>query len=275
MLDLPTWGSTPAPKPRAIGSILPNAAAADGLNFESSAALEAYRIRRSRGWGVDPNRCERYMTSSQALTLNLLGPLAQDRVWLQAVLRSTVGTAPAKHGRFEIEFAPQHRHGRQLDRTIADAFVELEDGSALVIETKLADRFSTRNLLIATNPYYRHVNAQLELWDERATRFGDPRLDQLARVHALASVASDQAAQLLLVHHPADTVTPTIAREYQDTLVQGSQVVVVDLGRVIDHMLETATTDRSRSVAQRLYTRYIAHELSDELWLTHAASKTR
>src|SRR5687768_10941951 len=61
VLGQDSFGSTPPPRSRALGSILTSDAAALGMNFSSAAAAELYSRRRAEGWGLDPIRCTRYL----------------------------------------------------------------------------------------------------------------------------------------------------------------------------------------------------------------------
>ena len=70
VLKLPHWGATVGRSPRPLGSVLADEDAAEGRNFGSLGARDLYTSRHAAGWGIDP-RCSTYMTSSQALMINL------------------------------------------------------------------------------------------------------------------------------------------------------------------------------------------------------------
>lgn len=266
-LGLTRWGKTPPPSSREVGSILAAQDAAAGLNFESSAAREAYHQRRSQGWGVEPVRCESYMTSSQALTINLLGPLLDAPSRTPRFLRNLgVIDAEARTRSLAIERASARPSEHLNDHTIIDGYVEMdtERGSRVVaIETKLADPFSSRWLRIADRPQYKAANERFELWNPSAEAYGDRRIEQLARVHMLASSLGEMAATLLIVHHPIDTKTPLAAELYRSTLNQPSAVLTVTIE---DAILALSDAGIPAEVVERLRTRYVDLDASRPYW---------
>lgn len=86
-LGLRRWGAAPGPRGGPLGSVLHEEDAATGANFTSDSAKRLFLNRHSEGWGVDSTRCLRLLTSSQALTFNLFGPLVEDPDLAAHVLR--------------------------------------------------------------------------------------------------------------------------------------------------------------------------------------------
>ncbi|MWV51623.1 hypothetical protein GRS96_20370 (plasmid) [Rathayibacter sp. VKM Ac-2803] len=225
---------------------------------------------------MDPTRCETYMTSSQALTLNLFGPLLAEPFWFSGLLIRLLGRGGWDGSeRSFIEYAPADRARRTGDRTIADVYVERTSDDAvqsLVIETKLADRFSSRFVDIAQTPHYQALNAQLGLWKEELPRDDGRATNQLARVHALGSTYSGAAATLVVLHHPLDLNTPLVAERYRRTLRDPSLLVVGDLASFIGHMASASSTPDQLEVVRKMSVRYVEMELSAPAWRALTAS---
>lgn len=173
-----------------MGSILHPDDAAAGRNFTTPAAERLYLDRRRAGWGVDPVRCTGYLTSSQALTINLLAPLKEDPAWAARVLSGLLDREITAVSGLEIEYAPRRRSLHLGDMTRLDAWIRLETGSGpqgLALEIKYADRFSSRHLRVAENPRYRELARTTGLWDLDDERTRSRPVNQLLRCHALAT----------------------------------------------------------------------------------------
>lgn len=259
------WGATPPPNAREMGSILSAKWAEKGVNFTSREALAAYRERRLIGWGVEPYRCEHYLTSSQTLTLNLFAPLGNDLGWLTRVLSALGMAEVGRAENLQIEHQPSLRSAGHLDRTIADAFVGTSYGG-VVIETKLADQFSKRKASVGAQEFYELANSKMRIWRGRQSSFEKGAQDQLSRLHALGSLISDVPAHVLFVHHPLDTKSPLGAERYRDVMENPELLHVIDLGRLIDVLRDTARSSRQRSQVDSLYLRYLATGLSDGIF---------
>lgn len=262
ILKLRDWGVTPPPHSREYGSILSLEAAARGANFTSTMAAEAYRKRRLTGWGVEPYRCERYLTSSQTMTLNLFAPLAADLKWLDRILDSiglaNIGAAE----RLEIEYQPKFLRAGRRDRTLADAFIKTRS-AGIVVETKLADQFSRRWSTVDGSSFYRQVNAEFGIWNALPGGFDTPAKDQLGRLHALGALAATSPPPIVMVHHPLDEAGAAHAERYRELLQEPSLLNIIDLEKLIRTMMDTSRSDTQRRVAEQLQLRYVAHELSD------------
>ncbi|MGJ0121735.1 PGN_0703 family putative restriction endonuclease [Williamsia sp. MIQD14] len=256
------------------GSILPAAAALAGKNFTSDHAHQLYRERRSRGWGLDPTRCTAYLTSSQALTLNIFGPLLNDKAWFACVLTDVLGTPVREVLQAHIEHAP-HRPSQALgDRTMLDVWViaKTENGQnlSIAIEVKYSDRFSSRVLPIWANPKYREIaNSQHPpLWNLDAPASRTRAVNQLIRCHALCVFLAQEAratrSQLIVVHHPADSAAAAVIDEF-DAIVDNGTLHPCGLDSFLLAMSRSANATQSRTVDE-LRTRYVAYHLSDALW---------
>jgi len=263
VLNLDDWGVTAPPHSREYGSILTSKAAESGANFTSVMAAEAYRRRRLTGWGVEPYRCERYLTSSQTLTLNLFAPLAVDLDWLNRVLDSLDLAGVGRPEWLEIEYQPRFLRAGRRDRTLADAFIKTAS-TGIVIETKLADQFSRRWSTVVGSSFYEQVNAEFSLWNSSQMEFDTPARDQLGRVHALGALAATSSPPIIMIHHPLDESGAKNAQRYRELLQEPSLLKILDLEHFIRTMMDAARSDAQRNIAEQLLLRYVAHELSDD-----------
>lgn len=269
VLGRPKWGAVSSRRGTPLGSILTLDDAEAGLNFVSPEARHAYEARRHTGWGVDPVRCKQYLTSSQALTLNVLGPLFADTVWSAKTFGHVLNRSITDASRGSIEFAPRERLQLMGDRTIADAYVELRGDSerlGLVVETKYADGFGARDLGAAYRPSYLALDNRMQIWNRTAPEFGTGKFDQLARVHALGSTTFGAPANLLVLHHPSDARTPQIVAAYRRSLLDPNLVTTIDLSRFLLAMGTEADRAPQRGVVDALRLRYLDHQLSEPSW---------
>ncbi|WP_037162224.1 PGN_0703 family putative restriction endonuclease [Rhodococcoides fascians] len=276
VLHIDSFGSTRTTTgdiPR--GSILPDFAAATGMNFTSEQARAVYLQRRSRGWGLDPVRCTAYLTSSQALTLNLFGPLLTDHRWFARVLTQVLSVRIIEVLEAHLEHAPARPSQALGDRTMLDLWLLLRrsDGKTLSVafEVKYSDRFNSRHLPVWANPKYLELATRRPHptwdWDNPITR--SRTVNQLLRCHALTMLFGEAAAatteHLLVIHHPADTDAPIVTREYAST-VPHDPVAHLDLTAFLDAMRSTSDGSDQEDHVEQLRMRYVAHELSDPLW---------
>lgn len=256
------------------GSILPAAAALAGKNFTSEDAHRLYRERRARGWGLDPTRCRSFLTSSQALTLNIFAPLIGDSAWFACVLTNVLRTPVTEVLRAHIEHAPRRPSQALGDRTMLDVWVlaKTNEGQTLsiAIEVKYSDRFNSRVLPIWANPKYREIanSQQPPLWDLDASATRTRAVNQLIRCHALCVFLAQEAratrSQLIVVHHPADSAATAVIDEF-DAIVDDGTLRPCGLDSFLLAMARSANATQSRTVDE-LRTRYVAYHLSDALW---------
>jgi hypothetical protein len=267
---------------RSLGSILSESDGTAGHNFLFPEALALYKGRRKAGWGVDPVRCERYLTSSQALTLNLLSLLVLDPEWMCAVIRAAIGRSDLiRVSGVEVEFAPARPSEHLGDKTRVDALVHLDSPTGhevLIIEVKYADRFNSRSVDVEHNRRYANLAKDSNLWRVDDHNLWTRRVNQLLRCHALgASVLGSQRARssppcLLLIHHPLDVHAVEMASAYQAVVTRPETVQVCNLDRLLATMRDSALTDAQRSACDALRLRYLDHGRSEQMWAAHLAS---
>lgn len=262
VLGLDRWGKTAPPGEREMGSILTAEDSASGVNFESTEAYAAYLHRRTLGWGVEPYRCERYMTSSQTMTFNIFAPVASDHRWLSKSLSALGYGKPT--GPFGFEFRADLRRSSWLDKTVIDAFIPTTKG-ALVIETKLADQFSRRGTSLRAASFYERINSELRLW-KMSSNFEVGAIDQLARVHGAGSAAVNQVADLMLVHHPLDLTTPKKVEGYRRIMTDPTRLRLISLELLLDVFAEEAAGRQQRQAIERLRNRYLEMSMSQAMF---------
>lgn len=282
VLGLKAFGTTSGKAPRPLGSILTEADALVGHNFINWSARELYLTRRASGWGVDPVRCTRYLTSSQALTLNLFGVLALSPQWTLDVLQSALDrTDFVKLLRLDVEFAPRRRSEHLHDMTRVDVLVEVLTGAGrefFGVEVKYADRFNSRRVDVSREPY-RALAAKSGLWLDADSTLRDQRVNQLVRCHALVTSlawrasARESTPSMLVLHHEADRRAEATVRLYQSQVTASDAVRSASLSGFIRTMVDRARNDEQRRAAQDLHLRYAGEEASERLWrATRAAN---
>lgn len=261
VLGLPSWGSTRGRSGRELGSVLADDDAAAGLNFGSPTVFGLYESRHAEGWGIDP-RCAAYMTSSQALTINLFGLLGQDDAWLLESLNAWLGRSDLERVEsVALEFAPSRRSLHLNDQTRIDVIIVAAGGRGteiIAVEVKYADRFNSRVVDISTPPYLR-LAERAGLWADAAGVLGDRRFNQLARVHALAashglSLGVSAPASLLVFSHGMDASATEVVEGYR-LLVDGPLVRHASLRDACRAVVDAAPP-RHRAAARDLDLRY-------------------
>jgi hypothetical protein len=278
-LGIKGWGLTTAGTP--LGSILPEPAASLGKNFTSLQSKALFLKRRTQGWGVDPIRTTRYMTSSQTLLVNLLGPLAAEWGWLLDVLRVALERPDFTLLRcVEVEFAPSARKKYLGDMTRVDAFFIVETLSGaegIVLELKYTDRFSSRKLPLADSPAYLALAKSTAVWRDSSEALSDDSVSQLLRCHALGlrtlevECGSTLPVTLVLVSHPLDEGAGIVFDAYSHHLADRTQARHITLDRFLAAAAATTKKRLSAAAVRELELRYLAHGESDELWQEHLA----
>ncbi len=264
-----SWGETRPPGERPLGSILAPRAAAAGLNFTSEAAGRLFEQRHAAGWGIDPVRTTAYLTSSQALTINLMAPLVECPAWAARVfnlLLPQLGEITEVID-FQIEYQASDHFSVLGDRTILDALLVLKSSGGIhtvIIETKLGDRFNSRN-----TPLSPRYGVARELWiggQLPTTKI----TNQLARAHAAGFRAG-------VAHYGADCATLLLIQPEQnqgDDRAGNAYYKVASPGRFLDVSIESfvssmmATTPPAGALAalDLLRTRYADLLGSEHLW---------
>ena len=257
------------------GSVLPEHAVRQHQNFVSGQALARYLDRRQRGWGVDPVRCTSYMTSSQALTFNMLS----DVVSRSATCVKLFSRLMDRHDltyleSADFEFAAQGSGYGLGDKTLIDLLLRFrtkQGGLQVVaVETKLADRFSTRRTGAETGAAYAKVADTSGMWKNLAASVDSNRTRQITRCHALAQsvqlsdgASEGRTAMFVVITHPAETSGHRCVDEYAEHVVDG---VLID--RTWDQFLEIACSADAiePAVASELSRRYVDLSWSRPAW---------
>lgn len=278
ILGLPQFGRTAGSGSQPLGSVLIDSDALNGCNFTCLAAQKLYLRRRSEGWGVDPIRCTKYLTSSQALTLNLLGPLCESSAWFARVLAYVLGRPDILAvEQIWVEFAPRRRSQYLNDMTRVDALVMMQTsrgGELLAVEIKYADRFNSRCVDIDTPPYH-DLAQSLNLWTDADRTLLSPDINQLVRCHALtAAVSRDIFASstpvpgVLILHHEADKASRAVSDSYRSHLNEPSLLRNATLTEFIAALGDTAKSAAQREKARTLQLRYITESESEAAWIS-------
>lgn len=274
VLGLDRFG-TLADSGQACGSILADSDADRWLNFLGSAAVETYAARRGFGWGVDPIRCTKYLTSSQTLTFNMLSDIVLQPHAAAALFGGLLGRADlVTLESAEFEFSGVGTDYWLGDRTFVDLLLRFRrsDGGlqVLAVETKLADRFSTRRTLAMGGPSYQRLEDGIAIWRDLAASVESNFTRQLTRCHALAQSVqivdggrNDESAVLLVLLHPQDRGGLGQAMKYVEGLEDGDAVVATW------ELFLTAAQDcgaLARDLVDALLARYVDLSLSEGAW---------
>lgn len=271
VLGLRNHGTTRPPRERPLGSILAPEDARRGANFLSTASHQLFERRRIEGWGVDPVRTLAYLTSSQAMTLNLIGPLAGNQAWLSAVLSTMFSRSDALTSveSVSVEYFSRHPSQALGDRTTIDVLIRGRSGSVPVfvaIETKLGDRFNSRHVVVGdAYSEVKHLWVSPDVPRVQAT-------SQLGRVHALAEhVArrentSAARTMLLLVHHDDDPRAPALADGYRDVVAEPATFRSATLSEFLLAMRAAAPSALDAFTVDSLKLRYADLAPSESVW---------
>jgi len=255
-------------------SVLPDAAAERHLNFVGQEAIDRYLDRRQQGWGVDPIRCTKYLTSSQTLTFNMLAqavarPEACAKLFNRLLKRSDLELLESS----VFEFAAQGTRYGLGDKTLLDMLLRFRtcDGSLQVValETKLADRFSTRRTSATGGAKYVALAGRSALWSDFDAAVRDNRTRQLTRCHALAQSVqeydgpSGRHAVLLVLMHPEDHAGGRSVSNYAGHLAAEALVV-----RTWDEYLSAARSAQALEdpLNEELNRRYVDLAWSAPAW---------
>lgn len=255
-------------------SVLPDAAAAQHLNFVGQDAVDRYLERRRRGWGVDPIRCTKYLTSSQTLTFNMLAqavarPEECARLFNRLLNRSDLELLESS----AFEFAAQGTRYGLGDRTLVDMLLRFRTSNGslqvVVVETKLADRFSTRRTSATSGALYLALAGRSALWTDFEAAVSDNRTRQLTRCHALAQSVQEHEeesvrhAVLLVLKHPEDRAGGRCVSDYAGYIAPKAFVV-----RTWDEYLSCARSAQAleESMTQELNRRYVDLGWSELAW---------
>lgn len=259
------------------GSVLPDEAAARHLNFLDDEAVHRYTERRGQGLGVDPERCTKYLTSSQTLSFNMLAGAVSKPAACAGLFNSLLGrTDLAWLDTSSFEFAAQGTNYGLGDKTLLDVMLRFTTvaGSLQVVavETKLADRFSTRRTAGMRGGKYADLGTRSGVWLDLATSLAGNRTRQLARCHALAESIqeqegrSDEHALLVVLTHPGDQNAPECVADYTAGLSTPSSVVHQPWSTFLLEAQRAGALDGAATF--ELSRRYVDLAWSDDVWLS-------
>ncbi|TXI56030.1 MULTISPECIES: PGN_0703 family putative restriction endonuclease [Mycobacteriaceae] len=283
VLGRTSFGQTAGAAPRPLGSVLADADAQAGLNFTSLAARRLFERRHAEGWGVDPVRCAKYLTSSQALTINLFGLLVESMAWSARVLRDALHRPDISAVKWiQVEYAPRRRSQYLHDMTRLDALmlVSTRTGDELLaVELKYVDRFNSRLVNIDRIPYRRLATTH-DLWRDVDHVLQASEVNQLVRCHALAVAVSDdlitgqkRPARLVVVHHHADPSSTAAVDRYRAHLQEPALVQAVTLKSFVTALHVQARSPKQRRAARDLYRRYVDESESEPAWDLHQSRR--
>ncbi len=276
VLNRGTFGFTSGSRPQALGSILTDADARAGMNFTSTAARRLFHQRHAEGWGLDPTRCTKYLTSSQALMLNMIGLLVESPTWAARLLRKVLNRDDIEAVKWiEVEYAPRRRSAYLRDGTRLDVLVMIATPAGeqlVVIEIKYCDRFNSRRVDINT-PEYRQLASECELWVDADRVLETSELNQLVRCHALAAAVSKDVSSvpkmcpsLVVLHHDGDDRASDLVAQYATELAEPLLARNVSLNRFVQVLSEQAQSKIQKRVARDLELRYVDEEESECAW---------
>ena len=221
---------------KCYGNLLTSADGRLGLNFLSPDIADvAQRSTAENPRGIERDRLERNLLSSQPMCFNLFGPVACDPEIAPVLVGAILGLTASEVVQVKFEHAPQPTSRYLGDKTAFDVFIEyrLADDSLgfLGVEGKLSEPFSPR-------PYpLSRYREWVELVGAPWKRDSDDRLDavehnQLWRDHMLAFALTQgeskhySSGKLLLVRHQGDQKTAAAVAGYEDCLLPDDNTFV-------------------------------------------------
>ena len=220
------------------------------------------------------------MTSSQALILNLVGPLLSDLSWAAQTFRRALNIPIRNLRDLSIEVAPRRPSEFLSDSTridvTADAELDEQTMIKLVFEVKLADRYVSR--VLDFGQAYERLVDESGLWVSDVLKRVDRQLNQMFRVHSLgaslhrASRGGDEVV-LVLVHHDIDTRAEGVLDRYKSLLAYPEMARSLLLSNLIHSMRASAPDRGSRGVCDELMLRYVALAESDDVWCEFEAHR--
>ena len=196
-------------------------------------------------------------------------PEACARLFNRLLRRSDLGLLESS----AFEFAAQGTRYGLGDKTLVDMLLRFRthDGTLQVValETKLADRFSTRRTTATRGAKYLALAGRSALWTDLEAAVSDNRTRQLTRCHALAQSVqehdeeSERHAVLLVLMHPEDRAGGRCASDYARHLAAEALVV-----RTWDEYLSAAQSAQALegSMSQELNRRYVDLAWSELVW---------
>jgi len=258
------------------GSVLADRDSERMKNFVGHDAAQHYQFRRTQGWGVDPVRCTKYMTSSQTLTFNMLGQAVTRPELCADLFNSLLGRSDlVKLEKYDFEFSPAGTEYSLGDRTLIDLLLRFRtrDNALQVvgIETKLADRFSTRSTAAMGGELYRLIQEKFSVWHNMVEALADNRTRQLVRCHALAQSVQRheddkdlRTARMMILLHPDDRIGYVAASAYSSHLTDPAISPIITWDAFLACALATGAIDYK--LVRQLSDRYIDILSSESAW---------
>ena len=259
------------------GTVLTDLDAVRMMNFIGGDAARHYQFRRTQGWGVDPVRCTKYMTSSQTLTFNMLGQAVTRPTQCAELFNALLGRDDLSTlERYDFEFSPAGTQYSLGDRTLIDLLLRFQtrdnDVQVVGVETKLADRFSTRGTAAMGGEHYRRIQESFVVWRNMTEALAHNQTRQLVRCHALAhSVQLHESpvrrtVPMLTLLHPNDHVGHAAASAYQACVVDPKNSPVVKWDAFLGKASGVGAI--SDVIVKQLYERYVDLSSSQAMWST-------
>lgn len=277
ILGISSYGTTP--RGRELGSVLTVQDGDTGVNFTSRSALALYRSRRAAGWGVEPVRCERHMTSSQTLTINVAALFQEaPEETIQLLVQATGRRDWVSIASIDLEYAPPRPSLHLGDKSRIDLLISVKTrtGSELVaLEIKYMDRFNSRAVNLRTEPY-REIMKSSGVWNENMDLEPRSLTNQLLRCHALATSVSraefnQTKTTFILLTLREDHAANSIADMYRRGLSEPERFIHLHWEDFLGTFQSVATKKGTRDTAERLQRRYVRWEDSESVWQSFTA----
>nr|WP_223189567.1 hypothetical protein [Nonomuraea terrae] len=160
------------------------------------------------------------------------------------------------------------------DRTFIDLLLRFRrtDGrlQVVAVETKLADRFSTRRTEAMEGSKYRQLAEQCQIWRDLHKSLTNNATRQMTRCHALAQSVQvvdggrlNESAVLLMLLHPEDKGGLNHAQTYIEGLSAGNAALLT-----WESFLRAAEAEAAMdsSLIRDLGLRYVDMSLSEDAW---------
>ncbi|MET4135387.1 hypothetical protein [Pseudarthrobacter sp. PvP090] len=284
VLELENYGSL-AGSGAGCGSVLVEADAASSMNFVGERPAREYSHRRAAGWGVDPVRCTKYMTSSQTLTFNMLSDAVSRQVECAELFGALSGRDDLERlTSYHFEYSAVGQQHFLGDRTHIDLLLEFKtkDGGTQVVavETKLADRFSTRRTAGMHGAQYERLQEESGLWISMTASLMDNQTRQLTRCHALAQSVQQTYrprghATMLTLLHDDDRNGIRSAAAYGHRVAVAGSARIATWGEYLNAArAANAIPETTLSTLLKRYVDLSASEPSWVAWQQHSRSRS-
>ena len=219
------------------------------------------------GWGMHPYHCERNLTSSQALTINILSMFATDTALGARAMNALMDRTDVEElETVEIEYAPRRPSSLLGDKTRVDALLTLRtrggNREVVCLEVKLLERLNSRQISLDRNSRMRDVMRTLRIWHWTDPGEVPTSFNQLFRCQVLAAATAQfrdvkaTATSLLVVHHPDDAETSRVAIDYKGHLADSRLVHVRSFTDFVESIEANSSARPAKVVAAGFRRRY-------------------